>query len=224
MYAKYQTLFADCAYTDSTRFSCVSLPTQPLVRRSIQSELLEPSDIVCNDGECPAPNASCRYESSSLPPSPQIETFKMVSSASPQKKTRIARQTIRPDPDALLPVLNPKFNMREICKQCILLEDHLSHTEKRCSDCCIKHFLTIEALAEEAVTLDKDQSVVSQQIRELPGRVRSLQKKWFQDPDNSAHSVSQELRKIRKDFQIDCFDVVFNDSCDCNEGVCRIKK
>ena len=40
----------------------------------------------------------------------------------------------------LLPVMDCKFNFREICKQCILLEDHLTHNEKRCIDCCMKHF------------------------------------------------------------------------------------
>jgi hypothetical protein len=58
--------------------------------------------------------------------------------------------------DSLLPVLDPRFNMREICKQSVLLEDHLFQKEKRCHDCIIKHFLTIEGLAEEAVTLDKE--------------------------------------------------------------------
>jgi hypothetical protein len=50
--------------------------------------------------------------------------------------------------DSLLPVLDPRFNMREICKQSVLLEDHLFQKEKRCHDCICKHFLTIEALAE----------------------------------------------------------------------------
>ena len=63
----------------------------------------------------------------------------------------------------LLPVLDPCFNMREICKQCILLEDHLFQTEKRCTDCIKKHFLTIEALGEEAITLDKENEYIAQE-------------------------------------------------------------
>jgi hypothetical protein len=120
--------------------------------------------------------------------------------------------------------MDPRFNLREICKQCILLEDHLSHNEKRCTDCCIKHFLTIEALAEEAITLDKDKSLQTK-IETLPGTIRRLQNQWFEDPDKNAHHVSQELRAIRKEYQIDNFDVVFKESCNsCSDGVCRVRR
>jgi len=57
----------------------------------------------------------------------------------------------------MLPVMDPAFNIREICKQLILLEDHLQHPPKQCPDCIRKHLLAAEALAEEAVSLDKDQ-------------------------------------------------------------------
>ena len=56
----------------------------------------------------------------------------------------------------ILPVMNPLFNLREICKQSALLEDHLNNPRKRCPDCIRKHFLTIEAFYEEAVSLDKN--------------------------------------------------------------------
>jgi hypothetical protein len=48
----------------------------------------------------------------------------------------------------------PRFNLREIAKQMVLLEDHLVHPYKQCTDCIRKHLLTIEAFAEEAVALD----------------------------------------------------------------------
>ena len=76
----------------------------------------------------------------------------------------------------LLPVLDANYNMREICKQCILLEDHLSHVEKRCPDCCIKHFLALEALSEEAIQLDKEQKL-DLNVKELPTKIREIQKK-----------------------------------------------
>lgn len=55
----------------------------------------------------------------------------------------------------LLPVHEPLYNLREMAKQMVLLEDHLLHPRKRCMDCIRKHLLTIEALAEEAATLAK---------------------------------------------------------------------
>jgi hypothetical protein len=48
----------------------------------------------------------------------------------------------------------PMHNMREICKQMLLLEDHLTHPGKRCPDCITKHFLMIEALADEVCSLE----------------------------------------------------------------------
>lgn len=118
----------------------------------------------------------------------------------------------------LLPVMNPAFNLREICKQCILLEDHLSHDQKRCKDCCTKHFLALEALAEEAVTLDADgkfQSIV----QHLPERIRELEIQWMKDPKRHSRRISQALREIRKAFQEQCFDVI---QYECNDGACHV--
>lgn len=51
------------------------------------------------------------------------------------------------------PVTDPAYNMKEIIKQLVLLEDHLINRKKRCPDCISKHFLTIIALQEEAMSL-----------------------------------------------------------------------
>jgi hypothetical protein len=50
--------------------------------------------------------------------------------------------------------MEPLFNLRELCKHLLLLEDHLAQADKRCPDCIRKHLLTVEALADEAVALD----------------------------------------------------------------------
>jgi hypothetical protein len=135
--------------------------------------------------------------------------------------TKIISSTEKP----LLPVMNPVYNMREICKQSILLEDHLSHPEKRCGDCCIKHFLTLEALAEEAITLDKKNEFQSR-LESLPCRMRELQMIWYEDPVGNAHRVSQQLREIRKDLQMISFPVIFVDPSvstpSCRDGVCSL--
>jgi hypothetical protein len=54
------------------------------------------------------------------------------------------------------PVMDPVYNMKEIVKQSIVLEEHINHERKRCKDCITKHFLHIVGLAEEAVSLDPD--------------------------------------------------------------------
>lgn len=95
----------------------------------------------------------------------------------------------------LLPVMDPLHNLREICKQCILLEDHLVQPPKRCTDCIAKHSLFIEALGEEAVALDKHgdhlelTSTISPTIRAIYKRVLNGEDK---------HMLSQEVRAMRK--------------------------
>lgn len=245
MYASYNMLYNECAqtpftaYTDNSRFFCSSLPLQQEVRKSIYSDQMFPLDVPCTHGECEIPDNKCRYQcdAPSKPTHPKKitpilqamnktprtiltsvrENFQVFNSNENTPSSKLGNQ----DQEKLLPVMDPNFNLREICKQCILLEDHLSHDEKRCFDCCVKHFLTIEALAEEAITLDNTTTKSSVKIMQLPSRIRSLQSQWHQDPDNNSHAVSQELRKIRKDFQIDAFDVVFRSSC--QDGLCKIK-
>ena len=84
----------------------------------------------------------------------------------------------------LLPIMSPLYNLREICKQIALLEEHLNQPRKRCPDCIRKHFLTIEALFEEAVSLDKELK-----YRELlDGKaqdVRNLQGVWLDTKDGT---------------------------------------
>lgn len=98
----------------------------------------------------------------------------------------------------LLPILDPMYNMREICKQLILLEDHLFQKEKRCHDCICKHFLTIEALAEEAITLDKHQKYP--ELNDIPTKVRKITKTYIMNhKDTAQHAITaQELRELRK--------------------------
>lgn len=95
----------------------------------------------------------------------------------------------------LLPIMNPMYNMREWCKQCVLLEDHLTQPRKRCNDCITKHQLTLEGLSEEAMSLDKDNKY-SEIIKDIPEKCRELQKRLANGEDH--HTISQEYRKIRK--------------------------
>lgn len=246
MYSDYRTLFKiECSspstgLTDSTRFSCGSLPFQTQVRKSIQDPQMfgvnEPSECKHDYTE---EKPSCSYRCEMPSPQQSLQTiptrmakegFQLPTSSTLLMATPIptpsktSKTSMPKDSDKLLPVLDPVFNLREICKQSILLEDHLSQPEKRCTDCCVKHFLTIEALAEEAVTLDKQKE--HHKLEHLPAKIRELQKLWFQDPTSNAHTVSQKLREIRKVYQIDCFDIIFRDGgCEsCTDGVCKIKR
>jgi len=100
-------------------------------------------------------------------------------------------------------VMSPKFNLREVAKQCALLEDHLFHPAKRCSDCIRKHFLTIEALLEEAVTLDEEGQFI-ESLQEGAGLIRRLQALWIDG--RAEEEIAQFVRKFRKTVVPDVFD------------------
>lgn len=108
----------------------------------------------------------------------------------PSKKSGVRR---------LLPVLRPCQNMRDIIKQMVMLEDHLFHPQKRCKDCIRKHFLTIEALAEECTTLCKPAAILPES-RKIATTVRILHHAWEQRPKDPvvAETIGGKLRKARK--------------------------
>jgi hypothetical protein len=105
---------------------------------------------------------------------------------------------------SLFPLMDPKFNLREVTKQLILLEDHLNHVKKRCDDCIKKHGLFIEGLMEEAIALDKNGSLIPltnkllQEFRKIQMEFIKNVKKVRQDDDNFYCGIAQKLRSIRK--------------------------
>ena len=103
----------------------------------------------------------------------------------------------------LLPVSSPKHNMREVCKQLVLLEDHLTHRAKSCPDCIRKHFLTVEALLEEALGLDSKQEFRSE-IEPAITIVRATQRQWVKGVPPAR--IAQNLRALRKRWSASVFN------------------
>ena len=104
----------------------------------------------------------------------------------------------------LLDIFNPMFNIKEVCKELVLLEDHLTAPGKHCPDCIRKHLLKAEAFSEEAIALDKAGqwknilSPLPQQIRDI-GTEYSLS-------DCDRHGLGQKVRMIRKQLSPLCFE------------------
>lgn len=100
------------------------------------------------------------------------------------------------------PVSDPKYNMQQIVKQSILLEEHLANKNKRCRDCITKHFLHIIGLAEEAQMLATNKIHQYPLINECVEVYNRLFKKWLQSYDNGGEDSSlyccDELRNMRK--------------------------
>ena len=101
---------------------------------------------------------------------------------------------------ALDPVSNPAYNMQQIVKQSILLEEHLTNKNKRCRDCITKHFLHIIGLAEEAEMLATNKCNKYPLINESVELYNNLFKEWIKNKDDNYNnlSVSDKLRTHRK--------------------------
>ncbi len=95
--------------------------------------------------------------------------------------------------NGLRPLQDPAFNLREVAKHLILLEDHLLHVDRRCVDCIWKHMLTAEAFADEADTLDEG---VNPAPANLAASIRALGDALRSGVDMA--TVGQRARVIRK--------------------------
>ena len=116
---------------------------------------------------------------------------------------------------ALDPVSNPAYNMQQIVKQSILLEEHITNKNKRCRDCITKHFLHIIGLAEEAQMLATNKCSKYPLIVESVELYNNLFNKWVKDKDNENNllNISDNLRTHRKKLIAIYF---FNDNYDLN--------
>lgn len=113
-----------------------------------------------------------------------------------QEAFRFRRIACGEQPDERLALTHPAFNLREIVKQMVLLEDHLLHPYKLCADCVRKHLLTIEAFAEEAVTLDQPNGFFTEPGEGIADRARH----WIENflDGRPPAELAQEVRALRK--------------------------
>ena len=90
---------------------------------------------------------------------------------------------------------DPRFNLRELVKQLILLEQHLLEKGKYCHDCIVKHLLTIEGLADEGQCLDTYGKLCA-----LFESLRKNAQRWCQMFARRVPvlTIGQEVRRVRK--------------------------
>ena len=82
---------------------------------------------------------------------------------------------------ALDNVSDPAYNVKQVIKQSILLEEHLAEDNKFCKDCIIKHFLHIIGLCEEAVWLATDHVEQFPQLEESVTFYNHVFDMWLSD-------------------------------------------
>jgi hypothetical protein len=103
--------------------------------------------------------------------------------------------------DSIDPVSDPRYNMQQIVKQSILLEEHLANKNKRCRDCITKHFLHIIGLAEEAQMLATNKIDQYKLINECVELYNKLFQMWLKQGSSAEHKAlncCDELRTMRK--------------------------
>lgn len=101
---------------------------------------------------------------------------------------------------ALDPVSEPEYNMKEIIKQSILLEQHLADKRKRCKDCILKHFLHCQGLAEEAVMLAGAKITQYPLMEDSAAFYIEVCQVWLRDTsdENVMLTIEGQLRDWRK--------------------------
>ncbi len=133
----------------------------------------------------------------------------------------MARPSTRPSPrapegggscgggcGAIDPVSDPAYNMREVAKQSVLLEEHLVQPNKYCVDCIGKHFLHAIGLAEEAEMLASGSGggTVATRAAQTAASLRALMDAWqaaASDPavvDRVAAAVRAERKRLVSEF------------------------
>jgi hypothetical protein len=97
-------------------------------------------------------------------------------------------------------VNNPAYNMQNIVKQSILLEEHLAEKNKYCKGCLVKHFNHIIALSSEGVWLAEKNLNKYPFLEESPSFYQKIFDKWLanQDDNTTRLEVLSLLRERRR--------------------------
>lgn len=101
---------------------------------------------------------------------------------------------------AIDPVNDPDYNMRNIVKQSILLEEHIAEKNKYCLGCIVKHFLHIIGLAEEAVWLAGKDIEKYPMLKDAVAFYQQWFDKWHKNKQNEEikKTVLSALRENRR--------------------------
>lgn len=131
--------------------------------------------------------------------------------------------THSPEGFELYPLMDPKYNFRQVAGQLLLLEGHLSSQRSRCQDCVMKHALTAENLASEALCMTSDPEV-HKEGEALLASIIEIESKLAQN--ELSPELSQQIRQIRKKLVKETFNYQKLFQCGKNDGgtsVCAIK-
>lgn len=98
------------------------------------------------------------------------------------------------------PVNEPAYNMQNIVKQSILVEEHIAEKNKYCLSCIVKHFQHIIGLIEEAIWMADKNIDKYPYLNESVTFYETLFKKWLENKSDDAVKleVLNALRERRR--------------------------
>lgn len=105
---------------------------------------------------------------------------------------------------ALDPVDDPAYNMREVAKQVLLLEQHLADPRKLCRACSVKHLLLCCGLLEEAAWMAGTMGGAYPMLEETSREFNDLLSTWpwrergADVPDSRRTEILEVLRARRR--------------------------
>jgi hypothetical protein len=94
-------------------------------------------------------------------------------------------------------VNDPAYNMQNIVKQSILLEEHIAEKNKYCISCIVKHFQHILGLVEEAVWMAGKDLHKYPYLSEGEDYYQSLFDTWIKNRNNDKIKL-EVLNKLRE--------------------------
>lgn len=98
-------------------------------------------------------------------------------------------------------VNNPAYNMQEVIENALLLEQHLAEKRKYCKECCVKHFLLIHGLLEEAIWMACKDCKKYPKLQESEAFFKGLFETWKaqMESDDMRLDTLEKLRKWRQE-------------------------
>jgi hypothetical protein len=104
-------------------------------------------------------------------------------------------------------VNSPAYNMQNIVKQSILVEEHIAEKNKYCLSCIVKHFQHIIGLVEEAVWMAGKDISKYPFLSDSATFYQDLFSKWIEKKDNDA--IKLEVLNALRDRRRKLIDVYF---------------
>ena len=97
-------------------------------------------------------------------------------------------------------VNDPAYNMKNVIKQSILLEEHIAEKNKYCLSCIVKHFNHIIALCEEAIWLAERNVTKYPYLEDSVDFYHMLFESWLNGKNNDTikKDVLSSLRDKRR--------------------------